>query len=66
MRYVIKMENILKITSQNVDYSLNSPDDDGSDHLFTGSQLIHLSLLHLFQHLGLADHVLRLLQLPDI
>ena len=56
------MENILKIPSQNVDCSLNAPDDDGNDHLFTGSHL----LLHLSQHLELAHHLLRLLQLSDI
>ena len=59
------MENILNIPSQNVDCSLNAPDDDdGSDHLFTGPHLLHL--LHLSQHLELTDHLLRLLQLSDI
>ena len=59
------MENILKIPSQNVDCSLNAPDDDdGSDRLFTGP--LHHLHLHLSQHLGLTDHLLRLLQLSDI
>ena len=60
------MENILKIASQNVDCSLNTPDDDdGIGHLFTGPHLHH-HLLHLSQHLDLTDHLLCLLQLSDI